>query len=513
MKPSYRPPVLCFAVLLVAAGVFPARAEIWLTPAEQQLIAALGLDAKIDGKSVRRKPNLESLVEIGNRSPEPLKSRILAMAQAYPKFDLSPQQIEELQAIMQRAAEESQKVVRGAALKGLESPNLTERERIEHSAKLVNSLLEDKDGPFRTMIRKATGWYREQAAARETVAKNMDLVTAEFDKRVSQMRPASDLSLALAGERGGLVITGKVGPTPLTAAVVQVVVHKDVPEGSWQGFSQGMSQWAQSLGVTNLGEGKAGEESKAQSAALEKLIALPNIKLYGLPKLNAGSRFTIDLDEDLNEVIYFKSVSLKAWTAEGTIAIDSIPSMADMQKLREDLPHDELFKDTAAAQPAEVAAATPEKNTGKATSRKPEPRKKESRRPQSASDDPAGRAFGQPRERTPVAESPSGTVPRGFGQPREREPESAGGALVPPAFGGGTRNPDPDRESTADARARARREAAQEQQALAALNLARTALKRKQDDQARVYLKQTIALAPDSPAADTAKKLLKGLDK
>jgi hypothetical protein len=274
--------------------------------------------------------------------------------------------------------------------------------------------------------------------------------------------------------------------------VVQVVVHKDVPEGSWQGFSQVMSGWAESLGVTNLGEGKAGEESKAQAAAVEKLIALPSIKMFGLPKLQPGSRFTIDLDEDLNEVIYFKSVSLRAWTAEGTIAVDSIPSMADMQKLREDLPRDERFQDTASTQPAEVAATTPERNTDKAASRKPASRQRESRKP----------------------DSPGGDLaPRGFGEPRDPSAEPAAGALVPRAFGGGTPNADPKRESTADARSRARREAAQEQQALAALDLARAALKRKQNNEARVYLNQAIALAPDSRAADTAKKLLKDLDK
>ena len=72
-------PLLSFLapLLLVAALVAPARGENWLTPAEQEFFAALGLDAKVDSKSYHLKPNYESLVEIGNRAPEPLKTRIL----------------------------------------------------------------------------------------------------------------------------------------------------------------------------------------------------------------------------------------------------------------------------------------------------------------------------------------------------------------------------------------------------------------------------------------------------
>ena len=205
--------------------------------------------------------------------------------------------------------------------------------------------------------------------------------------------------------------------------------------------------------------GKAGAEAKAQAEALEKSFDLPFVKTFGLPKLSPGSRVTIDLDEDLNDVIFFERVSLKAWTAEGVIALDSIPSIEAVQKIREELPRDERFKDTASEKPEERSASTPAATTGKSTS--------------------------------PTPEIPAG-VP------------------IPGAFGGSPNSK--GKPSRQEAEARARRQAAQEQQAVAALNLARNAMK-KQDDEARVFLNQVIALAPESRAADTAKELLEKLDK
>ena len=458
--------VLFVTTTLLVAGWagLPARGEIWLTPAEQKFIAALGLDARIDGKTCHREPNYESLVEIGNGASEPLKSRILALAKAYPKLRLSQEQTEEFQALLLSAATEAQAQISKMALEGLANPKLTEQERTEKSAKAINALLANEKGPFRTATRKATDRYREEAEALETVAKEMDLVTADFEKRVGRTRPASDLSLSLGTEKGALVITGKVGSTPLTAAVMQVVMHKAKANGSWQALDQSMSLLLQSMGVSNMSAlpGKAGLESKAQAEALEKSFNLPIVKTFGLPKLSPGSRLTIVLDEDLNDVIFFERVSLKAWTAEGTIALDSIPSVESVQKLREELPRGERFIDTANQKAPEQPASTAAKPDARSASR--------------------------------TSEAPS-AVP------------------IPPLFGGGNLIPDPDRKSPGqDAKSRARRQAAQEQQAVAALNLARSALKRKQNNEALVYLNQVIALAPDSRAAETARKLIKELD-
>src|SRR5688572_27606581 len=131
MKPSCRPVVLFVTTTLMAAGVAEttARAETWLTPAEQQFVAALGLDAQIDGKAYHREPKYGSLVEIGSRAPEPLKSRILALANAYPKLRLSSEQTEEFQALLLSAATEAQAQISKLAVEGLTNPNLTEKER------------------------------------------------------------------------------------------------------------------------------------------------------------------------------------------------------------------------------------------------------------------------------------------------------------------------------------------------------------------------------------------------
>jgi hypothetical protein len=88
--------------------------------------------------------------------------------------------------------------------------------------------------------------------------------------------------------------------------VVQVVVHKAKANGSWQALDQSMSLLLQSMSVSNTRSlpGKAGLEAKGQAEALEKSFNLPIVKTFGLPKLSPGSRLTIDLDEDLNDVSF-----------------------------------------------------------------------------------------------------------------------------------------------------------------------------------------------------------------
>ena len=416
----------------------PVHAQTWLTPSEVELIAALGLDVRINGKTYHREPDYDALVEIGNRALEPLKSRILAMAEAYPKISRSPEQLQEFKTLVESAAKKMQERMRSVALTG-ESPSTA-----------VNILLDDKNSPIRVAWRKQTEWYLDEADGREAIAKNMNLVTSDFERRIGNARPASDLSLTLAAENGALVIKGKASSS-LTAAVVQVVIHKAKANGSWQRLNSSASAGLAGMGVNFTGD--IARESAKSAEALEKTFDLPIIKTFGIPSLRPGSHITIDLGEELNDVIFFERVSLKAWTAEGTISLDHIPSMESLQKLREEVPRDERFKATAGKKPNTPTTST---SRGGATNYNGQ--------------DAAGRI-----------------------------------GLISPGFGGGVPAEDP--------RVNARQQAQKERQAVQALNFARSALGRKQNDQAKIFLNQTITLAPDSRAAKTASALLKKLDK
>jgi TolA-binding protein len=63
-----------------------------------------------------------------------------------------------------------------------------------------------------------------------------------------------------------------------------------------------------------------------------------------------------------------------------------------------------------------------------------------------------------------------------------------------------------------DAKTKAQQDAALNMRALRMLREAETAVKRKQNDVARNYCHQIIALAPESPSARSAKQMLSRLD-
>lgn len=426
-----------FSLLASAA----ARAENWLTPSEKEFFAALGLDARIEGKTYRRKADYEALAEIGNRAPEPLRQRILAIAQAYPHLSLSPEEKKEFTALLQKAAEKMQEELRktvGAALLNQDSQ--------QRAVDATNAMLQNKD--VREFWDKQTKWYVREVEARESLQKNLGLITADLERRNDRTRPATDLTVKLGVGERTLAVTGKVGSAPLTATIVQIVIHKAKANGALSALNLGSAGLLQGMGVDMLsGAGVAGA---ALTRAQEKSFDMPIVKTFGLPRLAPGVRLSIDVDEDLNDVIFFERVSLTAWSAEGKLAIETIPGLAELQKLREEVPREERFKDPGPRGVAKSSSAAPGAHPG----------------------------------------APS--------------------AGLSPLFGGNA--PSGDKKLTPQqAKGQAQRDAISEQQALAALNQAKTALAKKQNDLARIYLNQAIALAPESRSAATARGLLKKL--
>jgi hypothetical protein len=66
--------------------------------------------------------------------------------------------------------------------------------------------------------------------------------------------------------------------------------------------------------------------------------------------------------------------------------------------------------------------------------------------------------------------------------------------------------------AVSDAKTKAQQDAALNMRALRMLREAEAAVKRKQNDVARNYCNQIIALAPESPSARSAKQMLSRLD-
>jgi hypothetical protein len=326
---------VCLAGMLLVATSADA-ADTWLTPSEVEFFVALGVDAKVGRKSYQRKPRYEALHDIGQRAPEPLKSRILAMAGEYPHLTFSPEDKQQFLTLSENAAEAfRQQLIQGAV--GAQTP--------EEAA----SNLAKKDSPLREFSRQYAQWVAREVQARETIAKNLDAITSDLEKRSGGVRPASDLPLSIALAGPTLSLTGKAGSKPVEFAILQVTIHKAKSNiGPLLDIALSAELARQGVGnilpnLSNLDPG-AGVESAADTAIKTKSFNMPIVKTFGLPRVAPGQPITINLDEDLNDVIFFEKLSLKLWTAQGTITIDDVPGLAAAIQYREQVPRDQRFK-------------------------------------------------------------------------------------------------------------------------------------------------------------------------
>lgn len=457
---------VCLAGMLLIAGSVAAAddsVESWLTPSEQEFFAALGLDAKVQGKSIQRKPRYEALPDIGQRAPEPLRGRILAMAGEFSHLSLTPEEKQEFSKLSKKAAEKYRDELR-QVVAGTRTPEE------------VGSEIAKQGGPFREFSNQYAQWVAREVQARETIAKNLNAITSDLEKRSGGARPEADLLLAVASAGPTVSLTGKAGVKPVESAIVQVTIHKakadigpmlDLAASAWL-VRQGVDNILPSPEKLDVG---AGAESAAATAIKTKSFNMPIVKTFGLPRIAPGQRVSIDLDEDLNDVIFFEKLSLKVWTAEGAIIVDEVPGLAAAVKYREQVSRDERFK--------EPAINAPDKNASTAPNKPPKPARAK-----------------------PEAARSTGTKVRGPAARSSDPPRSA--------FGGKGRNDDAGREMKGR---ESKVQAEREEQAQEALQEARAAMARQQNDAARGHLKRAMSLAPDSRAASAAKALLKRLER
>jgi hypothetical protein len=439
---------ILLATALPAALTSAARGAEFLTAAEQEFFAALPVKAKIEGRAIERKLDTDALAAVGNRAPQPLKERILAIARDYGQLEPSPEEMQEFEALVLKASIEAQKELRGVAKDVLldKKPN---------SAKATNALFNDPS--FKKALEMMRGWRKRTANAEADIDQNFQLITADLGKRAAAKRPAADLALNLDVEGTSLVLSGKAGAKTLGSPIVRVVLEKDkLPPGGLKVFNAGAGAWLQELGI----EMDAAAEAK-NSAEMEKIINQPTVVIAALPDVAPGRRLSIDLGVDARDALFYEQVNVQVWTAEGTLAIADVPGLQGIKDRRDSIGFEE-----------------PPRLTGPAISTVPMP-------------------GASPMPMPSTLKPPSGNSPLGFGSPLAPAP--------------GAEKPLTRAEKAQQTRLKAQQEKLRLQQAKDALANARAAITKKQEDVARVYLQQAISLAPDTPTAKSAAALLKKL--
>jgi hypothetical protein len=469
----------CLAGMLLLVTASSAFAESWLTPSEQEFFAALGVNVKVGAKSIDREPRYETLKDIGQRAPEPLKSHILGMAGEFSHLSISPEEKQELLGLAEKTGQMYRDHLR-LSLTGVETPED------------VASAMAKKGSPFREFSNRYTQWVAREVQARETIAKNLNAITGDLEKRSGTARPAADLQLSIALAGPTISLTGKGGARPVESAILQVTFHKakadigpliDLMASAYLA-DQGVENVLPNL--EKLDPGLAAE-SAAATAIKTKSFNMPIVKTFGLPRIAPGEEVSIDLDEDLNDVIFFEKLSYKVWTAEGTIAVDAVPGLAAAVAYREQVPRSERFEDLAIDAPGKEPARSPRASANNA--------------------EPAKRAFENPLSDRP--RKPTGTA-RAFGQPADKPASGTNPLFGQPLAAQDNSDKPLTREQ---ARQKAQQDSRNEKAALTALASAKQAIGRKNQVLARGYLQQAISLAPDSQAARQAQRLLDGLEK
>src|SRR6478752_825633 len=116
--------VSCLAVLVIGVADHVPAAE-WLTAPEAEFFQALPATVKIEGKPVKRQLDASALREIAGRAAEPQRKRLLAIVQDLERVDITPEEKKQFEELIQQAAVEMQKQMRGVVLGALldEDPN------------------------------------------------------------------------------------------------------------------------------------------------------------------------------------------------------------------------------------------------------------------------------------------------------------------------------------------------------------------------------------------------------
>jgi hypothetical protein len=456
------------AVALSFAPANGARGAEFLTAAEQEFFGTLPVKARLEGRAIERKLDTDALAAIGNRAPQPLQARVLAIARDYSQLQPSPEEMQQFEKLVQEAAVEAQKQLRGVAKDAL-------LDKKPDSVKATKAIFSDPS--FKKALEMLRGWSKRTANAQADMDKNFQLIASDLAKRAPATRSASDLALTLDVEGTNLVLSGKAGARPLGSPIVRVVLEKDkLPPGGLTAFGVGAGAWLQAKYGFELDLPAEAENS----AEMEKIINQPTVVVAALPDVAPGRQLSIDLGVDARDALFYEQVNVQVWSAQGTLTITDVPGLKGIRDRRDSIGIEEPPKLTGSLPGAISTVPMPMPGTFE-----PMP-----------GSSPLG--LGSPRAPAPgTSKLPAATSnPLGLGSP-----------LGGPGSGAG--KPLTRAQKAQQTRLQEQQERVRLQQAKEALANARAAMAKKQDDVARVFLRQAIALAPDSPTSKSATALLK----
>ncbi|PQO46753.1 hypothetical protein [Blastopirellula marina] len=331
------------AILFALATALPAQAgENWLTGPEQEFFAALGVDARINGTTVKRTADLDAWPAIAQRAQQPLKGRIQAISAAYQRMPATEAERKELESIQLRLQAAMKAEMGNVVLGAFFGKDSFDQAR-ESTANMMN--VEDEQG--RPIVRRAWDLQRTMLLrgleARKTADKNLAEITDALARRTGKVLPADDFEWSMMSPGKTVTLYGHVGDRPLKSPVVQLTLYRKSTGGQWiaaNGISSGIGM---GLGVMNERDAASGT---VLSAAQEEAMNLPLATTFVLPDLEAGSRVTVEIELPLAATLAIERAELQVWTDQGKLQQEEIAGLDAVQRRAQQ----DLEKERAAAQ-------------------------------------------------------------------------------------------------------------------------------------------------------------------
>jgi hypothetical protein len=319
-------------------------ADDWLTEPERAFFETLGVDARVNGKPVKRSAEIARLPEIAGRAPQPLSGRIEAIARAMERMKSAPEERSKFQGVLS----DGQQVVRremGAALIG----TLLGDDPMDSAINVTNGVMKNANVVEAWRLQRQR--LERGLAARQEADSELALITGELERRIGRPRPETDLPLRIALEGKQLWIEGKAGSSGVGHPILQVTLYKKSTQGQWTGLNAVSGVLVRAIGV-NAMDREAQAEGDRLAAAQERAMNLPMMTTLLLPSIDAGGRVQVSTGLSARSALGIERVEARLWSSEGWFVVDQLPGLSEAQRTAVKQVEDDRRKAQAARQAA-----------------------------------------------------------------------------------------------------------------------------------------------------------------
>jgi hypothetical protein len=293
----------------------------WLTPFERDFFLALGVDAVVNDRTIKRTADVTALPNIAGRAEPPLRGRIQALEVALKNMAVTDAEKATYQRLLREGQAQVQQMILGAFLRGLAGDN--PREPVVDA---TDALMRNVHVVEAWQLQRK--WLERGLDARAAADARFAEIVAELARR-SGSRPAADATwtLAVDGEDLTVRVTAK---TALGTPLVQLVVWKQPSSGAWTGLNEVAGLFLQALGVSAM-NARSQVEGARLAAAQEQAMNLPWVTTALLPTLDRGQTAVIRLRLPVTVALGIDHVEARLWSAEGSTVLPSISGLPAAQ--------------------------------------------------------------------------------------------------------------------------------------------------------------------------------------